>query len=408
MRRRRSLQVLGGCLVGAVAGCTTGDRMFESYRYERDAPIDGQAATPWRTLAHDSRRSGYAPYGQLPPETSASVFADARQQIEMQPTFIDGTAYFEARRADPQDIGRLGPSGLKAADGRDDLWFVPESDTLASPTVVGDAIFMTSDGTTRALDRRDGALCWEYRAGVSHPAACPTVVGDTVYVTGERVYALAATTGEVQWATTRPEGGAFHGTAATSAGVFATARGDAWDGVYRFDPETGREQWVTPTSSSLLVPPVFGEFVYVAEATGQLRALDPSDGTEAWARDLGGDSSAMPAVAEGTVYAAATNGDSLQTIDASTGDLRWESGFDALNAKSPTVAGDSVYVPAGVHDGGLLYEFAAGTGRIRGTHELPGAPTTPLVVGVDEGLVGTGSRSSGTKLQLLSRPDPDS
>jgi outer membrane protein assembly factor BamB len=406
MRRRRCLQVLGGCLIGALAGCTTGGQVFETYRYERDAPVDGPVATPWRTQAHDARRSGYAPYGQLPPETTADLFANVHQTIEMQPAFVDGVAYFGARRAAPQDIGDLGPSGLKAADSRRDQWFVPEHNALASPTVVGDAIFVTSDGTTRALDRRDGTLCWEYSAGASHPTACPTVVGDTVYVTGERVVALAATTGEVQWATTRPEGG-FRGTAARSDGVFATARGEAWDGVYRFDTETGRERWVTPTDSGLPVPPVLGEFVYVTEATGQLRALDPSDGTEAWSRELGGDSSAMPAVAEGTVYAAATNGDSLLSIDASTGDLRWESGFDALNVKSPTVAGDSVYLPASVHDGGLVYEFAADSGRIRGAHELPRAPTTPLVVGVDVGLIGTGLRSSRTKLQFLSRPDPE-
>lgn len=408
MRRRRALQVAGGLLTGGLAGCTAGGQVFRTYRYVKDAPIDGPVALPRPTLGYDARRTGYTPHGGLPSETAVSLFALAGQPIKMQPAFInegvlriDGVAYFGAKTYNDG----LRRSGLRAADSQGDGWFVPETDELASPTIVGDAIFVTSDGMTRALDRRDGTLCWAYHEGASYPTASPTVVDDTVYVTGDRVFALSATMGEVQWATNRSAG--LRGTAATEDGVFATASGEVRGTVYRFEPETGREQWATSTRSEILVPPVLGEFVYVVEANGRIRALDRVDGSEAWSQELGSRSTAMPAVAEGTVYAVGvdSNTTTLKALDARTGTVRWQTIFTAQSATGPTIAGDTVYFPMGVENGGLINELAADTGEIRGSHELPQAPVTPLIVGVAMGFISTGT-SPETRLYLLKRPDP--
>lgn len=404
MRRRRALGALGGCLVGSLSGCAADRRVSEVYRYERDAPVGGPVAIPWRTQAHDALRSGYNRSGRLPPEADVDSFAHTRQPIETQPAFIYGIAYFGANRAGPEDITDLGPTGLKASEGRRDQWFFTTDTPLASPTVVGDAIFVTNDGMTRALDRRDGTLCWEYHQGSNYPTASPTAVGDTVYVTGERVFALTATTGEVQWATTRPET-IFRGTAATDAEVFATAGSRGRGAVYGFDPETGRERWRRRTNSEVLVPPVLGEFTFAVEAGGRLLALDVSDGSEAWSWELDGSSSAMPAVADGTVYVAATSGNTLRAIDESTGDLLWESTFPANKTTSLTVGGNTVYVPATVQNEGFVYGFGANTGVLRELYQLPEPPMTPLVVGSGVGLIGTGTQSSGTQFQRLSRPE---
>lgn len=402
MRRRRALQVGGGLLTGMCAGCLRSVRATETYQYEREAPINGPVAIPWRTQAYDARRSGYTPYGRLPLEIAVGLFASARQPIRMQPAFVGGIAYFGATHVDPDRLRWR--AGLRAADSRARGWISHQKGHLASPTVVGDAIFVTSRGLTRALDRRNGRLCWAYHEGTSHPPASPTVVDETVYVTGERVFALDAATGEVRWGTNRSDT-TLRGTAATTDGVFATGGSDDRGTVYRFDPETGRERWATATSDAVLVPPVLDDLVYVVEAEGRLRALSPADGSEAWSRELDGRSTAMPAVAAGTVYAVATAGNTLYAFDAATGERRWEFGFDARRAIGPTIAGDTVYLPTGDGGNGVVHAVEAETGTSIRSQRLPREPVSSLVVGVDTGLIAAGL-SSETHLYVLSRPEP--
>lgn len=78
------------------------------------------------------------------------------------------------------------------------------------------------------------------------------------------------------------------------------------------------------------------------EAGGFLLALEVSAGSEAWSWDLNGRSSAMPAVADGTVYVLATNDNTLRTIDESIGYLRWESTFPPQKRMSLTVGSNTV------------------------------------------------------------------
>lgn len=402
MHRRRALQASGAIVTGTIAGCLRGIRDFETYRHVKDAPVDGPVAIPWRTQAYDARRSGYTAWGWLPPNLAISHFASARKSIEIQPAFVDDIAYFGADHVEHDSRRRR--SGVRSADYRGKGWFSFQESPVASPTVVSDAIFVTSDGMTRALDRRDGTLCWEYREGSSHPTASPTAIDDTVYVTGERVFALAAATGEVRWSTDRADT-ILRGTAATREGVFATGGSEGRGSVYRFEPETGRERWSRSTSSEVLVPPVLGELVYVVEAEGRLRALNPSDGSEAWSRELDGRSTSMPAIAEETVYAVATNGNTLDALDALTGDLRWEFDFDARSAMGPTIARDTVYLPTGVDGGGFIHPIEADTGTSSGWRSLPREPVSSLVIGAGSGLIATGSSSSETHLYLLNRAE---
>jgi len=407
MRRRRALQVVGGVFAGTLSGCTADRSVFDTYRHERDAPVDGPVATPWQTLGYDSRRSGYNPYGWLPQSAEVSAFAYAGRQSDHQPAFVVGTAYFGSRKPDNRGIGiNEGLAGLRAADSEEESWFFQADATIASPTVVGNAVLVTSAGTTRAVDTRDGALCWEYHEGTARPSASPTVVDDTVYVTGERVFALTASTGEVRWATDtlqfRPRG-----TAATTEGVFATAGNDERGAVYRFDTETGSEKWVTPTSGMTLAPPVLGKLVYVVEAEGRLRALDPSDGTEVWSRELGGPTTAIPAVADRTVYAVASAGSTLTAFDAFTGTMRWEFPFEGRRAVGPTVGSSAVYLPTSTRQSrGLVHAVAPETGEVRESYELPAEPRTPLVLGPQIGLVNARGDSSSTWLYALSQPGP--
>lgn len=366
----------------------------------------GPTAAPWKTLGYDNRRSGHNPSGWLSWPAESGLFARTKHSVAHEPALVDGVAYFGSREHDDSGVeGTDGPSGLRAVDRSGEEWFYRERDTLASPTVVGNAIFVTSEERTVALGRRNGDLCWGFRAGRGIPAASPTVADGSVYVTGDRLFALVATTGEVQWATDR----LVHtpgGTAATSDGVFATASSPGGGAVYRFDPETGETVWSEPTDSSVLAPPVLGPIVYVVETDGQLRTLDPADGTGVWSRDLGDRASALPAVAEGTVYVVAPGDDTLRAFDAVTGAVDWQFSFDGRQATGPTVGRTSVYFPVRTKTGGVVPALAARTGAVRESHELPRQPATPLVLGAKRGLISTSSFASTTRLSSLEPASP--
>lgn len=407
MRRRRVIQGIAGVLTGTVAGCTTGGQVFETYNYEKDAPVTGPVARPWRTMGYDAQRSGFTPYGWLPERSTVDLFVPTGRPLDMQPAFIDGTAYFGDSQVEPEVSGADSMTGLRAADDRGEGWFFPIPGSVGSPTVVSNAIFVTVNGVTRAFDRRDGTECWSYTNGTSRSTASPTVMDEFVYVSGDRVYALAQVTGEVQWATNRLASDIL-GTAATKSGVFATTGDNGRGTVSRIDPATGREEWTSTTDSEILGPPVLGDLVSVVEATGRIRAFDPGDGSEVWSQRLGNRSAAMPAFARETVYAAATDPGMVKAFEAGSGTVRWEvTDPVGSNVLRPTIGGDTVYVPTRIGEAGRIIEISAKGGDVRRSHELPQPPATPLVVGFGVGLIGTGEVASNSGLQLLTYPEPE-
>ncbi len=120
--------------------------------------------------------------------------------------------------------------------------------------------------------------------------------------------------------------------------------------------------------------------VFVVRADGSLHAVAGSDGSTVWTRGLDGRSWEPPAVADGVVYVAGSNGRRLRALDAETGDERWSYEHDVGYGTAPAVAGDTVYEI--VDDGsGYLFALDAETGEKRWRRDLGVAPKTGPVVG---------------------------
>ncbi len=101
--------------------------------------------------------------------------------------------------------------------------------------------------------------------------------------------------------------------------------------------------------------------VYVGTTAGTLVALDPIDGSEAWAAELDGLLTTKPAAAGGRVYAHTSRG----TLYAFPSSCRtpcepvWTAQTGSTASTPPTVAGGSVYI---VSTQGRLYAFPVGCG----------------------------------------------
>jgi outer membrane protein assembly factor BamB len=217
---------------------------------------------------------------------------------------------------------------------------------------------------------------WKVRY-VGEVDTSPAIWGGLVFVGS--LYALTASTGELQWQSSYGEGSP------------AVARGTVYIGggaLYALDARTGLLRWSYETGTSVSDPNVANGVVYVGSGASTY-ALTASTGTLLWSSPHGGGS---PTVADGVVYV--VSGRHVQALDGSTGALLWSSSMTRrFVGASPAVSGGMVYVgahKAWTDEHGTVFAFDASSGSlvwsrtVRGGIEAPPAVANGLVyVGAD-------------------------
>ncbi len=207
----------------------------------------------------------------------------------------------------------------------------------------GGRLFAASGyGTIVALDPSSGKRLWEKNVGAPVRAS-PTAAAERVFAvtTDGRTYCLAATDGTELW----------------------TARG-------------------LPQQASLTLSPspaVDGEIVVVPYPSGDIIALNITDGTQVWSENLSTtrttsqlaamSDAARPAIATGVVYAVGHGGRMIAT-QLKTGERLWS--INVGGTQTPWVAGGSVFV---VDTGGRVMALGRHDGKVQWTAKLPGSNT---------------------------------
>ena len=133
------------------------------------------------------------------------------------------------------------------------------------------------------------------------------------------------------------------------------------DGEGPTDSVGGAWQSTGSTESIDAAPAVADGTVYVASTDGNMYAFDAASGetVEGWPVELENGSASPPTVADGTVYVG-DDGGLLYAIDAESGQLQWRFGTDGAIKGSPTVVDGTVYVGSG---DGFVYAIDAGSGE---------------------------------------------
>jgi outer membrane protein assembly factor BamB len=157
-------------------------------------------------------------------------------------------------------------------------WQAPVDDPEAGLAMSNGAVFVVDRiGVLNALSATNGRALWHRQ--VAQSPAVPAVAGGVVMVGYGGLVALDVRTGDSLWhmdselETTRV---ALDGTTAYVA---------ASDRLLAVDARTGEVRWdyVNPAKTSLTVgPSVAGSVVYVADAAGDLFAIDSSDHAQLW------------------------------------------------------------------------------------------------------------------------------
>lgn len=130
--------------------------------------------------------------------------------------------------------------------------------------------------------------------------------------------------------------------------VFATGRSGQ---VYALDATDGTERWQSAAGRAAATRPAADDGgVFVGHADGTLRALDATDGNVRWTYEVDDGIEAPPVVRDGVVHVASDAGQCYR-IDADTGDRRGAFGHGSRAVCSLAVDGETVLL--GSAGGGL-------------------------------------------------------
>jgi outer membrane protein assembly factor BamB len=272
---------------------------------------------------------------------------------------LDGTEAWAIQTGEPTPPG-----------ARDD-W-----DNYGSRPAVADGVVYAGgfDGTASAVDAATGAILWTFDA--MGPIEADIAVADGIVHVPSMFgihWALDAETGEQVWAS--PLGGdETTSPLVVDGSVIVGSRAAT---LRALDAETGQQEWNVSFTGSWVQSGavVIGPDV-VAIGSSDLRAVQAvriSDGSEVWFTPVDGAPWAVPAVADGVVYATEISIEpwfpweaSLCALDSHTGGILWAADIgdpltwspDGLGAHgigaAPAVVGEYVVV-AGLD--GVVYAF---------------------------------------------------
>lgn len=386
--RREFLTTTAGIGAAGLAGCLSESPEDESGR----ANTDAVAAGAWPQFGADVQNTGSRPSVSGPGAADPHL---AWRYDAGTPTMNTSPVVGEDRVYAP---GSGDPGHVHAIDietGNQEWTFEPAGYASSAPALADGTLYVGTWGKTfYALDAATGEEIWSRDDGHRFGASSPVVVDGTVYVgtvgDGPLVVsgpedesefeacaflALDDETGELQWQYGEfGEKDNIHSSPAVSDGRVYFGGEQA---LYALDTATGDVAWTrnipTHTDSS---PAVVDGVVYygaptaaTAEPPARVWALDAASGETLWTAGIDdGSLRTSPAVAEGTVYVAASSmrvctaaggeGEAecsgvtrgrLYALDAASGERQWTARIETDTRSSPAVADGVVYV--GCQDG---------------------------------------------------------
>lgn len=288
-----------------------------------------------------------------------------------------------------------GVTGTAVAEGGDQIWsFEPGNTFFTSPTVVDGTVYVgsgtNSQGRVYALDAESGNQSWKFTADNTVQSA-PTVVGGTAYVasTGGNIYALDPKSGEKNWQFST--GRRIGSSPAVLDGVVYAVK-DAGT-IHALDGETGETNWSVDVSfrTSLVT---LGGTLFTDGGASYTYALDPENGETVYKSGgpFEGGSLSSPTLSDGTIYGYI--GNTINALDAPTGEKQWESSLDGTEITAPTVLDGTLYV--GTHPNarrGTVHALDSSSGETQWTFNTDDIVTSPPTVADGTILIGTDGRT---------------
>lgn len=349
--RRRFLALLGTTTSAAVAGCTG------SGSFGRGRPSGYSDVAGWPSVGHDRSNTGFTPNASGPsdPDTRWSVNVSNGTS----PPVAAGKRVLLATMHELTAVeAGTGEVAWQYSGGPDEQFW-------RTPAVRNGTVYVCTEANVTALNFGDGSVQWKRE--VSDPAVSPTVGRDGRYVYtgtwGGTIRAFDAKTGKDRW--TQSVFGGVRGSLAIEP-VKPTLYAATTDSVYAIGIGEGDPLWSEDLPGKVSTYPVYAEqTVYVGCSDGKIYALDTKEGGHPrWSTKVGSYINDAPAVRptgehtfSGTLFVADEK--QLVAIAMEDGEKRWTRDLGSEVSGSPTIAGDTVYVPT---SNGVVHAMKVGGG----------------------------------------------
>ncbi|WEL27549.1 PQQ-binding-like beta-propeller repeat protein [Haloferax volcanii] len=384
MHTRRAVLAAGGATaLASLSGCVgraLGALDLER-DYRRDAPV-GDVTGAWPTAQHDFANTGYTTDSGPSADASVERIASGDAALATSVALADGRGVLGHSDGDGEDgvYRALDLDSETAPAESDDAWTVDYAHGKSTPTLAGDAMFVSTAEFVAAYDARTGERCWRTtEGGYGTPENAPVLAAETLVDGGSApVFGRDPETGAEQWC--YDAGEAYPGLVARDGVIYTPIGADhEQTGVAALDAATGEERWRREDLPQSGVPlAVGGSHLYYNAHRGNVFALALEDGSTQWQASIPLPENGSPrtAVAGDTVHAQTSRG-SLAAFDAADGATKWTLSLDADTfARPPVVAGDTRFV--GSDD--RLYAVSAASGENLWSTALDARPSGGLSV----------------------------
>ncbi|VAX00305.1 hypothetical protein MNBD_GAMMA22-100 [hydrothermal vent metagenome] len=233
-------------------------------------------------------------------------------------------------------------------------WSVGKGAVLYSPVVINGFVYVSSqDGKIQKLQLDSGKLVWEKQ--LNNWLYPPVVTGNRIIVGGgnSKLYAFDTKTGKLLWLRHIGQELVYRPIEAKTNIVIITTYGSE---VIALNVKTNRIIWSIKNTSAAYTPVVNNEQLFYGDQNGIIRAVNLETGNENWHTQLNGVIRSIPAIDfthSNTVWIGTERGQ-LTALNKTNGSIQWQKQLTESIVHSPLPIKNRVYLKIESKD--LMFE----------------------------------------------------
>lgn len=276
-------------------------------------------------------------------------------QLMSQPLVADGSVFLASGNkgfvSDIRGTGQNGIYAINAATGRQEWFFPTVGENMPTPTYYDGVIYEASGGKMfYAIDAKTGKLLWDVPDGAIDSMSSPKIVGN-IAVFGQcqpcQVSGINIQTHKVAWILPLPQAG---------TGLDDNTPSVLGNTVYMQAPEGS----VFPQIVEIAINAPTGTILW--QKTLGTDTLDAAQRAAGYGElnSLGGEQVGVASVVANRLYVGTPGIPDLWALDATTGQVLWQTSLRQSVRTAPLVAGPNIYVTGN----NTLFQLSAATGAL--------------------------------------------
>ena len=279
----------------------------------------------------------------------------ANNQLMSQPLVADGRVYLASGNkgfvSDIRGTGQNGIYALNAATGREEWFFPTVGENMPTPTYDNGVIYEAGGGKIfYAINAVTGKLLWDVPDGAIDSMSSPKIVGN-IAVFGQclpcQVSGINIQTHQVAWTLPLPQAG---------SGVDDNTPAVSGNTVYMQAPEGAVFKQIVEMAIDASTGQVVWQRVL---GTDTLNAAQRAAGNGEL-KSLGGEEVGVASVVGNRLYAGTPGIPDLWALNATTGQVLWQTSLRQAVRTPPLVQGQTIYATGN----STLFQLSAATGAL--------------------------------------------